>query len=171
MNIIFSSLPLRSICTLLFGFSGGRNPPVKMRLRWFLCLLLVSLSGCFPPPPTSDPLAELDAIKFTAQPPVTPAMYTAKSDVDSIPSAKAPTNQNSYAIVIGIENYRQNLPNAEFATHDAQTVTEYLTKVLGYPEENVITLLNDRALKSDLTKYFEKWLGNNVEADSTVFIY
>jgi len=98
-------------------------------------------------------------------------MYTAKSDVDSIPSAKAPTNQNSYAIVIGIENYRQNLPNAEFATHDAQTVTEYLTKVLGYPEENVITLLNDRALKSDLTKYFEKWLGNNVEADSTVFIY
>jgi uncharacterized caspase-like protein len=94
-----------------------------------------------------------------------------KSDVDELPAVKAKSSKNSYAIVIGIENYRQKLPKADFATHDAQTMTAYLTKVLGYPEENVITLLNERALKSDFTKYFEKWLGNNVEADSTVFIY
>jgi hypothetical protein len=99
------------------------------------------------------------------------AVATVKSDIDELPAIKAKTNRSIYAIVIGIENYRQALPKAEFATHDAHTVTEYLTKVLGYPEENVIMLLNDRALKSDFTKYFEKWLGNNVEADSTVFIY
>lgn len=81
------------------------------------------------------------------------------------------TRKNAYAIVIGIENYRQNLPKADFATHDAQTVSEYLTKSLGYPEENVITLLNDRALKSDFEKYFEKWLGNNVEEGGRVFVY
>ncbi len=96
---------------------------------------------------------------------------TIKSDVDELPLAKAKPNKNSYAIVIGIESYRQKLPKADFAVNDAKTMTEYLTKVMGYPEENVVTLLNDMALKSDMEKYFEKWLSNNVEKDSTVFIY
>ncbi len=94
-----------------------------------------------------------------------------KSDVDELPAIKAKPNKNSYAIVIGIENYRQKLPKVDYAAHDAKTMTEYLTKVMGYPEENVVTLLNDRALKSDMEKYFEKWLSNNVEEDSTVFVY
>ena len=84
---------------------------------------------------------------------------------------KAKLNKNSYAIVIGIENYRQKLPKADYATHDAKTMTEYLTKVMGYPEENVVTLTNDRASLTDFIKYFEKWLPNNVEKDGSVFIY
>ncbi len=94
-----------------------------------------------------------------------------KSDIDELPAIKAKPNKNAYAIVIGIENYRQKLPKADFATSDAKTVTEYLTKVMGYPEENVVTLINDRALKSDMEKYLEKWLSNNVEKDGSVFIY
>ena len=94
-----------------------------------------------------------------------------KSDIDDLPSTMAEPRKNSYAVVIGIENYRQKLPKADFAAHDAQTVTKYLTKVLGYPEENVVTLLNDHASNVDLAKYFEKWLPNNVENDSTVFVY
>lgn len=101
----------------------------------------------------------------------TPSSIVAKSDVDDLPSIKAKSNQNAYAIVIGIESYRQKLPKADYAAHDAQVMTEYLTKVMGYPEENVITLINDRAAKSDMEKYFEKWLLNNVEKDGTVFIY
>jgi uncharacterized caspase-like protein len=50
-------------------------------------------------------------------------------------------------------------------------MSEYLSKVMGYPEENVITLLNDHASNVDLAKYFEKWLPNNAEAGSSVFIY
>jgi uncharacterized caspase-like protein len=46
-----------------------------------------------------------------------------------------------------------------------------LTKVLGYPQENVVTLINDRAAKSDFEKYFEKWLSNNVEEGGRVFIF
>lgn len=42
---------------------------------------------------------------------------------------------------------------------------------MGYPEENVVTLLDDKASMSDLAKYFEKWLLNNVEKDGTVFVY
>lgn len=94
-----------------------------------------------------------------------------KSDIDELPEVKAKPNKNAYAIVIGIENYRQKLPAADFAAKDAQAVAGYLTKVLGYPEENVVTMMNDRAALGDLAKYFEKWLANNVEKDSTVFIY
>jgi predicted small secreted protein len=94
-----------------------------------------------------------------------------KSDVDELPSVKHRPNPNAYAIVVGIETYRQKLPRADFAAQDARLVADYLIKVLGYPEENVVILLNDRALKSDFEKYFEKWLSNNVEKESTVFIY
>jgi hypothetical protein len=94
-----------------------------------------------------------------------------KSDVDDLPAAIGKPKKNFYAIVIGIESYRQKLPKADFAVSDARLVSDYLTKVMGYPEENVILLTNEKALQSDLTKYFEKWLHNNVEKDGTVFIY
>lgn len=100
-----------------------------------------------------------------------PVLTTIKSDVDELPSINAKPQKNSFAIVIGIEKYRQKLPNADHAVNDAKTMTEYLTKVMGYPEGNVVTLTNEHATKSDFEKYFEKWLFNHVEKDSSVFIY
>lgn len=94
-----------------------------------------------------------------------------KSDVDTPPPAFASDKNNAYAVVVGIERYRQKLPAADFANHDAETVAEYLTKSLGYPEENVVTLINDHAALGDFVKYFEKWLPNNVEPGATVFVY
>lgn len=103
--------------------------------------------------------------------PIVNASAQAKSDIDELPAIKAKQNNNAYAIVIGIENYRQKLPKADYAVSDAQIVTNYLTRVMGYPEENVVTLLNDHASSVDFVKYFEKWLLNNAEAGSTVFVY
>jgi len=100
-----------------------------------------------------------------------PSVSFVKSDVDDLPVLKTKMNKNAYAIVIGIESYRQKLPKADFAGSDARLVTEYLIKVMGYPEENVITLMNEHATYTDLTKYFERWLPNNAEKDSTVFVY
>lgn len=94
-----------------------------------------------------------------------------RSDVDELPKFKARKKKGLYAIVVGIEEYREKLPSVDFATSDARLVTKYLTQVMGYPEENVVTLLNERAAKSDFEKYFEKWLPNNVEKDGTVLIY
>lgn len=94
-----------------------------------------------------------------------------KSDVDDIPVIKTSNNNNSYAIVIGIETYRQKLPKADYAVSDAKLVSAYLTKTLGYPEENVVTLINEHATRTDLDKYLGTWLKNNVENESTVFIY
>ena len=93
------------------------------------------------------------------------------ADVDTLPSAKAPPRKNAYAVVIGIEQYREKLPKADFADRDAKLMGEYLTKVLGYPEENVIVRLNERATRTDLVKYFEEWLRNNVDPGGSVFVY
>ena len=125
----------------------------------------------------SDPLiAPIVAKRKTVSATVAAASPTtappaAASDVDELPPRKVTPNRNAYAVVIGIEHYRQKLPNADFANHDAQTVAEYLTKVMGYPEENVVTLLNEHATNVDLAKYLEKWLPDNVEKGGTVFVY
>lgn len=95
----------------------------------------------------------------------------AKSDIDELPSKRVSQNNNAYAIVIGIEQYRQKLPKADFAVSDAKLVSEYLSKVMGYLEENIVTITNEHAAKSDFEKYFEQWLVNHIEKDSTLFIY
>jgi len=90
-------------------------------------------------------------------------------EIDKAPIRKV-TCKDGYAVVIGIEKYR-DLPQVEFAQRDAQVLREYLIKTMGFPKQNVVTLLNERALRSDLGKYFETWLKNNVNKDSTLFIY
>jgi hypothetical protein len=93
------------------------------------------------------------------------------SDVDILPQAAAKSQKTRYAVVIGIERYRQNLPSVEFASHDAAIMRDYLTKTLGYPNENVVTLLNEQAAKSDVEKYIERWLPNRVDKDSSILVY
>ena len=93
------------------------------------------------------------------------------SDVDSVPTTVPPRKRPAYAVVVGIEQYRQGLPKADFADHDARIMRDYLVKGLGYQEENVVLLSNDHATKTDMEKYFEKWLGNRVDQGDSVFIY
>lgn len=95
----------------------------------------------------------------------------ALSDVDSLPARHVKAKLHAYAVVIGIESYREKLPKADFADRDAKLVGDYLTQVMGYPDENVVVRLNERTARTDLEKYFETWLPNNVESGSTVFIY
>jgi len=106
------------------------------------------------------------------QSPSTESTYTrSQSDIDELPVARLKLNSNAYAIIIGIENYRQKLPKADYAVNDAKLVSEYFSKVMGYPEENIVTLINEHATKSDFEKYFEQWLTNHLERDSILFIY
>jgi uncharacterized caspase-like protein len=92
------------------------------------------------------------------------------SDVDSPPSFSN-RKRNAHAVVIGLEAYRNQLPKADYAERDAKVVAQYLSKSMGFEEENVAILVNDRASKSDLEKYLETWLPNRVEKDDTVFVY
>ncbi len=115
--------------------------------------------------------AEARAAKAGPAAPTTAAPPVPASDVDRVPTAKATRKKNAYAVVIGIEQYREKLPKADFADRDAKLVGEYLTKVLGYPEENVVVRVNERATGKDLEKYFDNWLPNNVEKGGSVFVY
>lgn len=96
---------------------------------------------------------------------------TGGADIEIVPATRVISRKNAFAIVVGIENYRQKLPKAEFAVKDAKLVREYLIRAMGYPEENIVTMINENATKSDFEKYFERWLANNIEKDGTVFIY
>ncbi len=42
---------------------------------------------------------------------------------------------------------------------------------MGYPEENVVVRLNDKAARTDLEKYLEEWLQGKVKANDSVFVY
>jgi len=113
-----------------------------------------------------EPLAS-----FGQAPSAPPSPALPRSDVDRLPPLSSIAKKHAYAIVIGIEQYREKLPKADFADRDAKLIGEYLTKVMGYPEENVIVRTNDKASLTDLIKYFENWLPNNVEKDGSVFVY
>lgn len=117
----------------------------------------------------AKPLTPSPATSFTALESIGRVILS--SDVDRVPALQISKKKNAYAVVIGIEQYREQLPKANFAAHDASVVGDYLTKALGYPEENVVVRLNEKATKTDLEKYFEAWLPNNVEKDSSVFVY
>jgi hypothetical protein len=93
-------------------------------------------------------------------------------DVDTPPSVKTPVNPDAYAVVIGIERYRQHgIPAVDYATRDAQIVSDYLTKAMGFDSKNVILLQNEGAAKTDLDKYLGTWLKNRVTPSSRVFIF
>lgn len=92
------------------------------------------------------------------------------SDVDS-PPVSSTRRKNAHAIVIGLEIYRNQLPKADYAETDAKVMAQYLSHSMGFEEENIALLVNERASKSDLEKYFETWLPNRVEKDDTVFVY
>lgn len=93
-------------------------------------------------------------------------------NVDVPPASKIAEDPEAFAVVIGIEKYRQEgIPAVDFAARDAKTMQAYLTKAMGFPEENVILLQNEKAAKTDLDKYLGKWLKNQVSEKSRVFIY
>ncbi|MBJ6725253.1 SecDF P1 head subdomain-containing protein [Geomesophilobacter sediminis] len=99
-----------------------------------------------------------------------PVAAGAEANVDDLAGVPVQPRAENFAIVIGIEKYR-DIKGVEFAAHDASTVQRYLTKLMGYPEENVVVLPNERATKSDLEKYLGVWLKNRVTPQSTVFVY
>ena len=87
------------------------------------------------------------------------------------PEAKLPTapqtqarSPNAYAIVIGVEKYREQLPVATHAEADAKAFAEYAKKTLGVPDSQVRLLLGQRAGRSDIDSMIKEWLPRNATA-------
>ncbi len=106
------------------------------------------------------PAAELVSVPAAAEP----------EDVDVPPAARTKRDRDAYAVVVGIEKYR-DIPAVEFAARDAQAVYDYLTQVMGFDPKNVVHLENERAARADLATYLGPWLKDRVTAKSRVFVY
>lgn len=97
----------------------------------------------------------------------------AKIDADlAPPQVKVRPKDHAYAVVIGVEDYH-DLPKVDYAKRDAEMVKQYLIKALGYREQNIVMLLNDRVTKSQIEARLEKWLPKQVgqNKDAEVFVY
>jgi len=59
--------------------------------------------------------------------------------------------ENSYAVLIGINNYQsESMNDLGLAVADAESVTDLLTTKLHFPKENVRVLLNEEATKDNI---------------------
>jgi hypothetical protein len=97
------------------------------------------------------------------------ALPSAGPEVSAVPDFSALPRPNDFAIIVGIEEYR-NIPRAEFAAGDAALVREYV-KASGIPERNIAYLANGQATLSDIRKTIETWLPNRTTAKSRVLVY
>lgn len=111
-----------------------------------------------------------NAAAAVARAPASAAPEGVRSDVDDLPPARSP-RPHTYAVVIGVERYRENIPVAEFAASDAKLVAEYAKRVLGVPDANVALLTDEHATRGDFEKYFERWLPNHVQPGDEVYVY
>ncbi len=117
----------------------------------------------------SAPALKVVTIKGTPEAPAVES-GAASDDVDSPPRSRTPRNDDAYAVLVGIEKYR-DIPAADFAARDAGAMQAYLTESMGFDPKNVILLQNERATLTDLTTYLGPWLKDHATAKSRVFVY
>lgn len=76
----------------------------------------------------------------------------------------------AYALVVGIEKYRDVGVPAVGAHSDAVRMQALFAKTLGVPPEHVKVALDDRATKGDIEKHLQ-WLKANVPAGGRIYFY
>lgn len=94
------------------------------------------------------------------------------ADVDkNIPVATNGNNQ-TLAVVIGIEEYR-NLPSALYAKRDAQAFYQYARNTLDIPGDNIYYLANEQATFAEFFSLFSEqgWLSRNSDRYTDIVIY
>jgi len=115
--------------------------------------------------------AELVDLGLEDAPSAAAAAAPAKLDVDALPSVSEKLDPDAFAIVIGVEKYRQaGVPAVDYASRDAKTMAAYLG-AMGFDAKNVAVLTDAQAGKVDFDKHFGKWLKNRVGPKSRVFVY
>lgn len=90
--------------------------------------------------------------------------------VEQTPSTELPRPYaNSWAVVIGINEY-DKWPPLQYAVSDAYAVRDKLI-TLGFPEENIILLLNEKATKFEIERILGDELRRKLDGEDRVFIY
>src|SRR5262249_42963993 len=78
--------------------------------------------------------------------------------------------RNAYAVIVGVEKYRDVSVSATGARADATRVAELARATLGIPDDQIKLAIDDHASRSDIEKNLT-WLKNNVPQDGRVYFY
>lgn len=174
---------LVALTTLLLAACGGALPPSETPADELPALILPAelvadatrpRLGNDTPDPVSDPPDRV-ADNSDPRPNETPRSYTRDTSRNDPPAdaalslVSAAPQPASYALIIGIEKYR-DVSAATGARRDAERFAEMARTTLGVPEDNVRLLLDDRASKTDIAKQI-RWLQSNVPAGGRIYVY
>ena len=85
-------------------------------------------------------------------------------------TVKSDFQYSKWALIVGLESYA-NLPDVMYARKDALTVKEYFGRVLGVPEGNIVTLLDQEATCQSLESYVTQYFPPNIQKNSILYVY
>jgi len=88
----------------------------------------------------------------------------------AVPAVAQKVFPKDWGLIIGIEDYAR-LPKVDYARRDAQVMASYFNKILGVPEENIITLIDSDATRARIKGYLKKYIPANVEKETTLYVY
>jgi hypothetical protein len=80
---------------------------------------------------------------------------------------KVATNNNSLALIIGVDGYKSTPARAIYADGDAKMFTDYASQKLGIPSSRVKTLVNEGAGEREMLLSVKSWLSRAVVKDKT----
>lgn len=85
-------------------------------------------------------------------------------------SSQANINHNSYAVILGIEDYLLE-SNVNYSQNSAKMFSKYANKILGVPKENIWSFIKDRETSSGFIK--AQWIDflSIIPKDSTIYFY
>jgi uncharacterized caspase-like protein/peptidoglycan/xylan/chitin deacetylase (PgdA/CDA1 family) len=88
-----------------------------------------------------------------------------------VPRAAAAGYANSWAILVGIDNY-QKWPKLQYAVRDAEGMGQMLVQKFGFAPERVITLKNEQATRNGILAAFHDRLAHDgLQPNDRVFVF
>jgi len=96
--------------------------------------------------------------------------FTIETDVETLPEITKRADSKSWGLIIGIDKYPA-LPSVDYAENDSNLMKAYFIKILGVPEENIISLTGSEATKSSIKGYIRGYIPKNVDSDTTLYVY
>jgi hypothetical protein len=111
--------------------------------------------------------ASPDAGSSSASSPNAPSSNASAAPMPKLLPGQA--RPNAYALVVGVEKYR-DAPAAPGARTDATRFVELAKTTLGVPSDHVLLALDERATRGDVDKHLD-WLTKNVTAGGRIYLY
>lgn len=97
-------------------------------------------------------------------------LLNAAIDIEEFPENVKSQETKDWGLVIGIEDYA-SLPTVDFAKRDAYIVREYFVKVMGVPEENIVTLTDSNATRARIEGFLKDYFPANIEKGANLYVY